>query len=182
MRHLVAGRKLGRTTSHRKALMRNLAVALISHGRIKTTLNKARELRGFADKLVTLGKKDSLHARRLAFDRLRDRDAVSKLFHEIVPAFQGRSGGYTRIYKLGRVRSGDTAEMALIEYLSEDLLKKTAEGIKAKKENKGKKAAESAEVQTSEQPAKKPAKPRSKVSASKSEKKPAKKTKAKAEA
>lgn len=181
MRHLVAGRKLGRTTSHRKALMRNLAVALISHGRIKTTLNKARELRGFADKLVTLGKKDSLHARRLAFDRLRDRDAVIKLFHEIVPAFQGRNGGYTRIYKLGRVRSGDTAEMALIEYLSEDLLKKTAEGIKVKKANKERKA-ESVEIQADEKAPKKPSKPRSKVSASKSEKKPAKKAKAKSEA
>lgn len=133
MRHLVAGRKLGRTTSHRKALLRNLAIALISHGRIKTTLAKAKELRCFADRLVSLGKKNSLHARRLAFDRLRDRQAVTKLFDQVAPAFQSRNGGYTRIYHLGHVRSGDTAEMALIEYLSEDLLQKTAESIKDKK-------------------------------------------------
>lgn len=133
MRHLVAGRKLGRTSAHRKALMRNLAVALIEHGRIRTTLHKAKELRRFADNLVTLGKKDSLHARRLAFDRLRDREAVAKLFQNIAPAFQKRNGGYTRIYHLGPARPGDTAKMALIEYLAEDLLQKTAESLKKKK-------------------------------------------------
>ena len=97
-----------------------MAVSLIQNGKIKTTLPKAKELRKIADQLVTLGKKDSLHARRLAFSRLRDRDSVVKLFGEIAPAFKGRNGGYTRIYKM-MPRRGDGAEMALIEYLSEEM-------------------------------------------------------------
>lgn len=119
MRHRVAGRKLGRTTAHRKALFRNMAVSLIEEGRIRTTLFKAKELRKVADKLVTLGKSDSLHARRQAFSQLRDREAVTKLFSSIAPAFKARHGGYTRIYRIGE-RRGDSAPMALIEYLRED--------------------------------------------------------------
>lgn len=120
MRHNNTGRKLGRTTAHREAMFRNMAVSLIQHGRIKTTIQKAKELRVFAERLVSLGKEDSLHARRLAFDRLRDRDAVLKLFNVIAPAFKTRQGGYTRIFKLS-TRPGDGSEMALIEYLGEDL-------------------------------------------------------------
>ena len=120
MRHRVGGRKLGRKTAHRTAMLKNMAVSLIEHGRIQTTLPKAKELRKFADRLVTLGKKDSLHARRLVFDRLRDRTAVTTLFAKIAPSFKARNGGYTRIYKMG-ARRGDGAEMALIEYLREDI-------------------------------------------------------------
>lgn len=120
MRHSVFGRKLGRTTAHREAMFRNMAVSLIQHGRIRTTLEKAKELRVFAERLVGLGKKDSLHARRLAFNRLRDRDAVQKLFQTIAPAFKDRQGGYTRILKLA-TRFGDAAQLAIIEYLNEAL-------------------------------------------------------------
>lgn len=120
MRHSVFGRKLGRTTAHREAMFRNMAVSLIQHGRIRTTLEKAKELRVFAERLVGLGKKDSLHARRLAFNRLRNRDAVQKLFQTIAPAFKDRQGGYTRILKLA-TRFGDAAQLAIIEYLNEAL-------------------------------------------------------------
>lgn len=120
MRHQVAGRKLGRTTAHRKAMLRNMVVSLIEHGRIKTTLHKAKELRRFAERLVTLAKEDTVHHRRLAFDRLRNRPAVQKLFQTISPSFKERNGGYTRIFKLG-ARHGDAAKMAYIEFLREDL-------------------------------------------------------------
>ena len=158
MRHRVAGRKLGRTTAHREAMMRNLAVALIQHGRIQTTLHKAKELRPFADHLVTLGKKNTLHAKRLAFNRLRDREAVLHLFDHIAPAFSGRNGGYTRIYQLARSRPGDTADVALIEYLAEDVLKKTAEKIRVKKTKTEKKEKDIATAKTPEQAKDKPAK------------------------
>lgn len=181
MRHQVAGRKLGRTSAHRSALMRNLAVALIQHGRIRTTLHKAKELRGFADNLVTLGKKDSLHARRLAFNRLRDRGAVTKLFQDIAPAFQKRNGGYTRIYHLGPSRPGDTAKMALIEYLSEDLLKKTAENLKNKKAKKSETKTDDAELAKAEsaESSKKSAKAKSEKTESSAKKSSVKKPKAK---
>ncbi|EKD50821.1 MAG: 50S ribosomal protein L17 [uncultured bacterium] len=143
MRHQVAGRKLGRTTAHRLAMFRNMLASLIQHGRIKTTLPRAKELRSLADKIVTLGKENTLHARRRAFDFLRDRKAVVRLFNDIAPAFSGRMGGYTRIYQLGS-RVGDAAKMAMIEFLQEDLLAaKVAGNIvddKAKKKA-GKKAA-----------------------------------------
>ena len=114
MRHLKQGRKLGRTTAHRKALLRNLATALLEHERIVTTEPKAKELRRVADKLVTLGKRGNLHARRQALQVVQSNAVVQKLFNEIAPRFAGRQGGYTRILRLG-YRPGDAAAMAVIE-------------------------------------------------------------------
>ncbi|MHB1247535.1 MAG: 50S ribosomal protein L17 [Sulfuriferula sp.] len=114
MRHRLANRKLNRTSSHRAALLRNLTNALLRHEVIKTTLPKAKELRRVAEPMITLGKKPSLANRRLAFDRLRDREMVVKLFDELGPRFSSRNGGYLRILKYG-FRDGDNAPMALIE-------------------------------------------------------------------
>jgi large subunit ribosomal protein L17 len=114
MRHLKQGRKLGRTTAHRKALLRNLATALFEHERIITTEPKAKELRRVADKLVTLGKRGNLHARRQALQTVQSNAVVQKLFNEIAPRFAERQGGYTRILRLG-YRPGDAAAMAVIE-------------------------------------------------------------------
>ncbi len=116
MRHRSAHRKLGRTTEHRISLLRNLAASLISHGRIRTTEAKAKELRPFVEKLVTLGKRDSLHARRHALSILPRRDVVTKLFGDVSPRFSERPGGYTRILKLAH-RQGDGASMAFIEFV-----------------------------------------------------------------
>ena len=113
MRHLNRGRKLSRTSAHRKALFRNLVLSLIQHERIKTTDAKAKELRRYADKMVTLGKRGDLAARRLAFAFMQSRDAVKKLFDEIAPRFTDRPGGYTRVVKFG-VRRGDAA--AYLDY------------------------------------------------------------------
>jgi large subunit ribosomal protein L17 len=115
MRHAVHGRKLGRTTAHRRALFRNQLASLVAHGRITTTLEKAKELRPIAEKMVTQGKRGTLHARRRA-QRLLDRHLVKKLFDDVAPRFAERPGGYTRILKLGP-RKGDGAEMALIEFV-----------------------------------------------------------------
>lgn len=114
MRHRRAGRRLGRTTAHRKATMKNMAVALFTHNAIETTLAKSKELRVFAEPLITLAKKDSVHNRRRAFAALRDKHAVGRLFTEIGPAFAQRPGGYTRILRLGN-RLGDASLMARIE-------------------------------------------------------------------
>ena len=114
MRHLRQGRKLGRTSAHRKALLRNLATALLEHERIITTEPKAKELRRVADKLVTLGKRGDLHARRQALQVVRSNTVVRKLFNEIAPRFAERKGGYTRVLRLG-YRPGDAAAMAVIE-------------------------------------------------------------------
>ena len=114
MRHLKQGRKLGRTTAHRKALLRNLATALLEHERIVTTEPKAKELRRVADKLVTLGKRGNLHARRQALQVVQSNAVVQKLFNDIGPRFAERQGGYTRIMRLG-YRPGDAAAMAVIE-------------------------------------------------------------------
>jgi large subunit ribosomal protein L17 len=116
MRHRQSNRKLNRTTSHRLAMLRNMTNSLLQHEVIKTTLPKAKELRRVAEPLITLGKKPSLANRRLAFDRLRDRDVVVKLFDELGPRFQNRNGGYLRILKYG-FRQGDNAPMALVELL-----------------------------------------------------------------
>jgi large subunit ribosomal protein L17 len=116
MRHLKQGRKLGRTTAHRKALLRNLATALLEHERIVTTEPKAKELRRVADKLVTLGKRGDLHARRQALQVVRSNAVVRKLFNDIAPRFAERQGGYTRVLRLG-YRPGDAAAMAVIELL-----------------------------------------------------------------
>jgi large subunit ribosomal protein L17 len=116
MRHRSAHRKLGRKTEHRISLLRNLAASLISHGRIRTTEAKAKELRPFVEKLVTLGKRDSLHARRRALSILPRRDVVTKLFGDVSPRFSERPGGYTRILKLAH-RQGDGASMAFIQFV-----------------------------------------------------------------
>ena len=116
MRHRVKTFKLGRKTKHKEALLANLACSLIKHNRIKTTLPKAKALRPYAEKLITLGKKGSIHGRRLAFAKLRNKTSVKQLFDEVAPRFTEREGGYTRIYKLGN-RLGDAAEMALIEWV-----------------------------------------------------------------
>ena len=114
MRHRLANRKLNRTSSHRAALLRNLTNALLRHEVIKTTLPKAKELRRFAEPMITLGKTPTLANRRLAFNRLRDREMVGKLFDELGPRFATRNGGYLRVLKFG-FRNGDNAPMALIE-------------------------------------------------------------------
>jgi large subunit ribosomal protein L17 len=115
MRHLNSGRKLNRNQSHRKALFRNMVLSLIRHGRITTTDAKAKELRRFADKMVTLGKQGDLAARRMAFAFMQSRDAVKKLFDEIAPQFKQRAGGYTRVIKFDR-RRGDAAPLSVIEF------------------------------------------------------------------
>ena len=119
MRHRKTGRKLNRTPSHRKALLRNMATDLLEHEEMVTTLPKARELRPYAEKLITLGKKESLHARRRALALIRRKSVVAKLFDDLAPRYAKRSGGYTRIVKLGN-RKGDAAPMAMIELVGED--------------------------------------------------------------
>jgi len=116
MRHHKIGRILGRDSSHRKAMFANMAVSLFTHEQIRTTLPKAKELRRVAEPLITLAKAPSVANRRLAYARLRDRDAVSKLFDTLGPRFQNRAGGYTRILKCGS-RSGDNAPMAYVQLL-----------------------------------------------------------------
>jgi large subunit ribosomal protein L17 len=115
MRHQNQGRKLNRTSAHRKALFRNLVLSLVKHERIKTTDAKAKELRRYADRMVTLGKRGDLSARRLAFAFMQSRDAVKKLFDEIAPRFKERNGGYTRVVKFG-FRRGDAAPLSIIEF------------------------------------------------------------------
>ena len=117
MRHRKKKGKLGRTSSHREALLSNMAVALINNGRITTTVAKTKALRPVVEKLVTLGKRQDINARRQAASVLKDKNAVKKLFSEVGPKFDGRNGGYTRIMRLGP-RDGDGAPMAIIEFIS----------------------------------------------------------------
>ena len=123
MRHGYAHRKLGRTTAHRTAMFANMAASLIKHEQIVTTLPKAKELRPFVEKLVTLAKKGDLHARRIAISRVRDVDQVGKLFATLGPRYSGRNGGYTRVLKAG-FRHGDNAPMAVIEFVDRDVKEK----------------------------------------------------------
>ena len=118
MRHRAKGRQLSRTSSHRRALLNNMATSLFEHGRVVTTEAKAKELRPFAEKLITLARRGDLHARRLVERKIKSRDTLSRLFSEIGPRFAARPGGYTRILKLGH-RDGDGADIARIELLSE---------------------------------------------------------------
>lgn len=120
MRHRHSGRQLNRNSSHRKAMFRNMTASLLEHEVIKTTLPKAKELRRVAEPLITLAKKDSVANRRLAFDRLRSKSAVGKLFGDIGPRFEERPGGYTRILKCG-FRTGDKAPMAYIELVDREV-------------------------------------------------------------
>jgi large subunit ribosomal protein L17 len=132
MQHNRAGRKLGRTTSHRRALFRNQIASLIKHERISTTLHKAKDLRPLIEKMVTLGKRGGLHARRLALKSVPEADVIHRLFDEIAPRFKERAGGYTRILKLGR-RQGDGAEMAIIEFVDYDFSERRAKKVQAEK-------------------------------------------------
>jgi large subunit ribosomal protein L17 len=119
MRHLKAGRHLGRNSSHRTALFRNLTRALFEHDRIITTVEKAKEVRRFVEKLITLAKRNTLHARRLCLARLPDKEAVTKLFNEIAPRYKDRPGGYTRVIKRHERRLGDGGHTAFLELLKE---------------------------------------------------------------
>jgi large subunit ribosomal protein L17 len=119
MRHARSGRKFNRTASHRKAMFANMAVALIKHEQIKTTLPKAKDLRRVVDRLITLGKRGDLHARRQALSTLRDTTIAAKLFDELGPRYKDRAGGYTRVIKAG-FRYGDMAPVAIIELVDRD--------------------------------------------------------------
>ncbi|MCS7183596.1 MAG: 50S ribosomal protein L17 [Thermoanaerobaculum sp.] len=138
MRHNRAGRKLGRVTEHRRALFRNQLASLLTHERIITTLPKAKELRPIAERMVTLGRKNTVHARRLVNRWVTDRDLIKKLFSDIGPRFLTRPGGYTRIVKLGP-RKGDGAELAILEFvdykLPEATKSKEGKGAKAKEKS-----------------------------------------------
>ncbi len=130
MRHLVAGSKLGKQPAHRRAVLRNLVTNVIERERITTTIARARAARPLVEKMITLGKRDTLHARRQAAAFLQTKDATKKLFGEIAPRFSGRPGGYTRIIRVGW-RIGDGAELAILELIGSELKKKEK---KAKKE------------------------------------------------
>ena len=138
MRHAIARRKLGRNPGHRKALLRNMMNALVRSERIETTVAKAKEVRRLADRLITLGKKDTTQARRHAFSMLSDKKNTEKIFATLASRFAGREGGYTRIMRTG-YRVGDGAEMAILEYLpAEEKTTKTKKGKKKKKADKEK--------------------------------------------
>ncbi|MBM4404128.1 MAG: 50S ribosomal protein L17 [Candidatus Cloacimonetes bacterium] len=118
MRHRIEGRNFGREADPRRLMMRNLVKSIIDHGRITTTLAKAKEMRRFVERVITYGKKNTVHARRLAYSVLGDRDLVKKVFDEIAPAMNDRNGGYTRVLKAG-FRKGDSAPLAIIEFVVE---------------------------------------------------------------
>jgi len=126
VRHARTGKKLGRDSAHRKALYSNLAGALIEHGRIRTTVTKAKAVKPIAEQMITLGRRGDLHARRQATSFLRSRDVVHKLFAEVAPLFKDRPGGYTRIIKIG-TRPGDSAEMAYLELVDDEYVAKELE-------------------------------------------------------
>ncbi|WP_347331100.1 50S ribosomal protein L17 [Marinimicrobium locisalis] len=130
MRHRHSGRQLNRNSSHRKAMFRNMTASLVEHELIKTTLPKAKELRRVAEPLITLAKKDSVSNRRLAFSRLRDKEAVGKLFAELGPRYETRPGGYIRILKCG-FRSGDKAPMAYVELVDRPQVEAADEPVEA---------------------------------------------------
>ena len=147
MRHNKHHASLGVTVEHRRAMLSNMAASLITHGRIETTLTKAKALRPFIEKVITKAKqaaaksekKDAVHLRRLALSDVRDETAITKLFNETYKEFANRNGGYTRIYKLGQQRLGDAAEMALIEFVkADDQGYKKSKGKKATKSKKAK--------------------------------------------
>ena len=132
MRHRHSGRKLGRTGSHRMAMLRNMVTSFLDKEKIITTVPKAKELRPFAEKIITLGKQESLHARRRALAIIRKKSVVHKLFDTLAPRYADRHGGYTRIIRLG-YRKGDSAEMALIELVDGETESVVEEGKKSKK-------------------------------------------------
>ncbi|SHG18808.1 LSU ribosomal protein L17P [Microbulbifer donghaiensis] len=130
MRHRYSGRKFSRTSAHRKAMFKNMSASLVEHELIKTTLAKAKELRRVAEPLITLSKKDTVANRRLAFARIRDKDAVKKLFEELGPRYEARPGGYIRILKCG-YRAGDKAPMAYVELVDRPQADDAAEAAEA---------------------------------------------------
>ncbi|OQX90574.1 MAG: 50S ribosomal protein L17 [candidate division Zixibacteria bacterium 4484_95] len=150
MRHRKTVRKLGVKTAHRKAMMANMAASLITYGKIKTTVSRAKALLPVVSRLVTLGKKGDIHSRRLAFATLRDREILKKLFDEIAPEFKDRSGGYARIIRAG-YRKGDGASMAVVEFLIEKKIEKKEE----KKSKAGKKTEAKATKKSSKKDVKK---------------------------
>ncbi len=119
-----ANRKLGRTSAHRKAMLRGLVTLLLENGQVETTLTRAKEVRSVAEKMITLGKKNTLATRRSAFGYITKREVVTKLFNEIAPKYEGRNGGYTQIFKMGP-RRGDAAEMAIIKLVDSGAVKAT---------------------------------------------------------
>ena len=121
MRHRYSGRKLNKTSSHKRAMFRNMTASLVQHELIKTTLPKAKELRRFAEPLITIAKNDSVANRRLVFDRLRNKETVGKLFSDLGPRYQERPGGYLRILKCG-MRTGDNAPMAYVELVDREIV------------------------------------------------------------
>jgi len=154
MRHQIDHRKLGRTTEHRIAMLRNQAASLVRHDRIQTTLEKAKELRRFVERLITLAKKDTLHARRTAARHVQDPAVLKKLFSTLGPLYAQRPGGYTRIVKLG-FRKGDGAQVALIELVDRE--PKVEESNKGKGKGKAQKAAKPAPASAAEETAPKKA-------------------------
>jgi large subunit ribosomal protein L17 len=163
MRHNAAGRKLGRTTAHRLALFRNQLSSLVAQERIVTTVSKAKELRPLAERMITQGKRGTIHARRLVGRWIQSRELIKKLFDEIAPRFSARPGGYLRIVKLGS-RQGDGAEMAILEFVDFKLAKKSAPPAAAEKKGRKAKKSEVPEELREESPAAeekkaKPAKP-----------------------
>ena len=141
MKHRIAGRRLDRTTEHRTAMFRNLVTSLFRHERITTTTPKAKEIKRYADKFITLAKQGTPHARRQANRDVRDVEVLNKLFETLGPRFKSRPGGYTRIVRVGR-RAGDAAEMAMIELVERSAPTEAAEKGGAEKGAKGKKAKE----------------------------------------
>ena len=166
MRHGLTGRQLSRNSTHRAAMLRNMAASLLRHEAIRTTVPKAKELRRFVEPLITLGKTDSQANRRLAFARLRDAEVVVKLFDDLGPRFKARPGGYTRILHMA-TRAGDNADMALMALVDKAAPAETQVADEGEKKPKArnKKAAEPAAEAASEEPAKKPRAPRKKKTA-----------------
>jgi len=166
MRHHKSGRKLNRTSSHRSAMFRNMAVSLFRHEQIRTTLPKAKELRRVAEPLITMGKNPSLANRRLAFSRLRDREIVGKLFDDIGVRFKNRPGGYLRVLKVG-YRTGDAAPMAIVQLVERKSVATGSEEKPAKKKTTAKKAAPKKTEAKAEKAEKKEAKAAKKKTAAK---------------
>ena len=166
MRHGLSGRQLSRNSTHRAAMLRNMAASLLRHEAIRTTVPKAKELRRFVEPLITLGKTDSQANRRRAFARLRDAAVVDKLFGDLGPRFKARPGGYTRILHMA-TRAGDNADMALMALVDQAAPAETPQAEEGGKKPKArrKKAAEPAAEAAAEAPAKKPRAPRKKKAA-----------------
>lgn len=148
MRHRKKGNHLGRTASHKKALMRNLAAQVFEHKEIRTTVAKAKELRSYVERLITYGKKGTVHHRRLAFQFLQNKQAVNTLFNEIAPIYEDRAGGYTRIIRLGN-RKGDNAELSIFQLVG-------FEKVQTKKEEKKKQAKKAEKEEAKEEKEEKP--------------------------